>query len=135
MSSLTIEIPERVKDRMIYIQAGTENIAVYCPQEKTLWVKVKECSLCGKCCIVDKTWDAGVKSGDEVGWSRYINVCKYLTKEVRNFEPFNGKTVYICTAGPMIPYFCNLGPSPACGKECFKKGFPDCTLEYRKVVL
>lgn len=124
---LTLELPEWALDRPIYIMAGNENVAVLC--EGKLWVKLNRCNYCGKCCIYDKPDDM-TKSGTEVGWDESIFVCKHLKKETWHFEPFNGQTVYICTAGAQTPLTCCTGPSPACGKERFKEKLPDCILEY-----
>jgi hypothetical protein len=128
MSKVTIEIPDRVKHRVIYIMAGTENIGVIC--ENTYYKKTALCSMCGKCCVVDKQWELGWKYGDFVDWEPHILVCKHLEREIWNFEPFNGQVVYVCHAGVKAPYGCSVGPSPACGKKNFKKNFPECTLEY-----
>lgn len=127
LMKIEVEIPEWAKDRVIYVMAGSENVAVLC--DGKLWIKTARCSICGECCIVEKDWELGWKYGDEIGWEPHILVCKFLKKEVWNFEPFNGQTVYICT-NPLSPYGCNTGPSPACGQEDFKKGLPKCTLEY-----
>lgn len=127
----TIEVPEWAKERTIYIMAGPEIMGVVC--DGTLWMKTVRCNLCGKCCLVDEDFPLGVKSGDEVGWSADVFVCKFLKKEIWHFEPFNGATVYVCTAGAYAPFTCNIGPSPVCGREHFKENLPDCVLEYEKV--
>ena len=111
-----------------------EVISVYCPENKTLWKKITRCNMCGKCCIVTKDFDLGVKSGKEVGWDKDIFVCKFLKKEIWHFEPWNGKTVYVCT-NPSPPFGCCIGPSPhSCGAE-FIKRTPECILEFEREIL
>lgn len=104
---ITIRIPERAKDRIIYILSSSELFGFF--YKGKLWIKTKSCNLCGKCCIVQKTWFLGIKKGSNVGWSTNIWICKYLEKEVWSFDEYKNQTVYICK-NPHPPLKCVAGP-------------------------
>lgn len=132
---IKINFPKWAKEKVkrgasIFFTVGHETLGVYC--NGRLWVKTKQCNLCGKCCIVDTKLRVGSKTGDEVGWGKDISVCGYLERQTWHFQPYNGKIVYVCTAGASAPFGCAVGPSPACGNEYWKEMHPECVLEYEE---
>lgn len=130
MKEISVPVQDWSVSRPIYIMAGSELMAFVCKDE--LWVKTKRCSLCGECCIVDETWLLGYKTGDKVGWKKDILVCRFLEREKWNFGEYKNQTVYVCKAGPRVPFGCCIGPT--CEFPDFKKDLPHCTLEFKKVL-
>lgn len=132
---IELEIPKWAEGRNIRIFAGVEALANYCASKKTLYIKTKRCNLCGKCCIVDETflnWNLPTKYGDAVGWDEDLEICKYLEKEVWNFDEYKNQTVYICTAPSTVkPWACLIGF--ICGDESWREYKPYCVIEYEKV--
>jgi len=129
-SEVRLTLPKWAENRPIYIMAGSELLAFYCKGE--LWIKTKRCNLCGECCIVTKDWRLGWKTGDKVGWSKKILVCRFLERELWNFDRYKNQVVYVCKAGARVPYGCCVGPT--CEFPDFKRDYPHCSLEFKKVV-
>ncbi len=132
---IELELPDWTKGRKLRIFAGIEALANYCPKEKAWFVKTVRCTICGKCCIVDDSffnWNLPTKYGDAVGWDPEIEICKYLEKEVWNFDEYENQTVYVCTASAAIrPWACMIGFT--CGDRSWKDYKPYCPIEYEKV--
>ena len=89
---IEIEIPDFIPpERIIFIMAGIEKIGYIEPHTRKVFVKVSQCSRCGRCCArID---------------------CPSLKKEVGTSDK------YRCELGAKRPYLCSIS-DPRTIPEC-----------------
>lgn len=114
---IQITIPDWANDKPITIMAGREPFLLYLPHTNKWYRKIQRCNMCGKCCTnVSKNFPFRNEEGN----------CRFLKREVRNFPPYNGKEVFVCT-NYYVPIICGILRNP------LVKPHPECAVEYQEV--
>lgn len=136
METLIVEIPDWARDKSIKVFAGGEWILLRTSPridargnrhgERVTYRKTARCSMCGRCCIIERLDSApfGVKKMNMHG--KEETVCEFLEEEQWDF---NGEVrkVFVCKQrGPRVPWGC-LGAHA-------RKPYPGCTVEWTEEV-
>ena len=106
---IEVEIPDKYKDRNVWIFAGIEPVAFKLFDNQKWKVKTGDCSTCGKCCqnLDNDKWPFKIIDG----------VCEHLER-----RPGKKKT-YLCRLNINRPFGCCIG----------LKKIPECTVEFEVV--
>jgi hypothetical protein len=102
---IEIEIPDRYKDRNLWIFAGIEPVA-YRAYKKGWKIKISDCSICGKCCMK--------LDNDRFPFQVLNGVCEHLEKRPGKDER------YLCRLNIFRPFGCGIGT----------KTIPGCTIKF-----
>jgi len=103
MKKITLEVPDWVEGKHLYLMAGIELVA-YKYLKQPWKIKTSRCNMCGKCCMNFKNDSKEIKNGR----------CIYLKQ--------NGKK-YVCSLGVSRPWRCSVAAMP--------KNIPGCTEKFK----